>query len=174
MKQALVLILLASSLPAFGQGRGRSGGPAGGPQGTGPGSAPGQMERDRDQNRDRGHAADRDGNHQRKDALIHQKQQPLKNSQINGGAFRMLEKRTGMTADQLKELYSRSGARNFGQFASAIVVSKNLNLDTQKVLDGLKTASLGETLKDLGVPSEKAKAEIKKAEKQIKDAGKSS
>jgi hypothetical protein len=95
-------------------------------------------------------------------------QRPLSDSQVNGGAFKMLESRTGMTSDQLKTLYASSGAKNFGQFASAIVVSKNLNLDTNQVLTGLKTMSLGETLESLGVPKDKAKDEVKKAEKEVK------
>ena len=95
-------------------------------------------------------------------------QQPLKDSQINGGAFKMLETKTGKTEAELKEMYAASGAKNFGQFCSAIVVSKNLNLDTSAVLAGIKDKSLGETLQDLGVPKGKADAEIKKAEAEAK------
>jgi len=101
-------------------------------------------------------------------------QQPLKQSQINGGAFRMLEAKTGMTSQQLQALYSSSGAKNFGQFVSAIVVSKNLGLDTQKVLDGLKTESLGKTLQSLGVGKDTAKQAIKKADHEVQEAEKSS
>jgi len=100
-----------------------------------------------------------------------QTQQPLNQAQVNSGAFRMLEKKTGMTSQQLQTLYARSGAKNFGEFVSAIVVSKNLGLDTQKVLEGIKTASLGQTLQNLGIDKKKAKEEIKKAEKEAKDAG---
>ena len=79
-----------------------------------------------------------------------------------------------MTSEQLQKLYAQSGAKNFGQFVSAVVVSKNLGLDTQKVLNGLKTASLAQTLQNLGVDKKKAKEEIKKAEKEAKDAGQES
>jgi len=103
-----------------------------------------------------------------------QTQQPLKDAQVNSGAFHMLEKKTGMTSQQLQALYVQSGAKNFGEFVSAVVVSKNLGLDTQKVLDGLKTASLGRTLQNLGVDKKKAKDEIKKAEKEAKDASQAS
>lgn len=71
-------------------------------------------------------------------------------------------------------MYASSGAKNFGQFVSAVVVSKNLGLDTNKVLDGLKTGSLGQTLHDLGVPEDKAKDAIKKANEEAKDAEKHS
>jgi hypothetical protein len=101
-------------------------------------------------------------------------QQSLKDSQINGGAFRMLEKKTGMTSDQLQALYASSGAKNFGQFVSAVVVSKNLGLDTNAVLDGLKTQSLGQTLQSLGVSPEDAKKAEAQAKKDAKAANKSS
>ena len=82
----------------------------------------------------------------------------------------MLEKKTGMTQSQLEGLYQSSGAKNFGQFVSAVVVSKNLGLDTNAVLHGMETQSLGQTLKDLGVPENNVKPEIKKAQKEVKSA----
>jgi hypothetical protein len=103
-----------------------------------------------------------------------QTQQSLKDAQINGGAFRMLETKTGMTSDQLQALYASSGAKNFGQFVSAIVVSKNLGLDMNAVLSGLKTQSLGQTLQSLGVSPEDAKKAIGQAKKDAKAANKSS
>ncbi len=99
-------------------------------------------------------------------------QQPLRDSQINGGAFRMLEKKTGLTSQQLQDLYQSSGAKNFGQFTSAIVVAKNLDLDRTAVLDGLKTMSLGETLQSLGVDKLKAKEAVSEAKKQVREAEK--
>jgi hypothetical protein len=99
-------------------------------------------------------------------------QRPLKDAQINGGAFRMLEKKTGMTSDQLQALYASSGAKNFGQFVSAIMVSKNLGLDTNAVLDGMKTQSLGKTLQSLGVSPEDAKKAMAQAKKEAKAANK--
>jgi hypothetical protein len=99
-------------------------------------------------------------------------QQPLKDSQIESGAFRKLEKDTGMTSAELQKLYASSGAKNFGQFAAAIIVSKNLNLDSSKVLAGLKTMSLGETLQSLGVSKKDAKNAIKEAEKDVDEAEK--
>ena len=102
-----------------------------------------------------------------------QPQQSLKDAQVNSGAFRMLEQKTGMTSDQLKALYA-SSAKNFGEFVSAVVVSKHLGLDTNQVLTGLKTKSLGQTLQDLGVTPDKAKAEIKKAKQEAKQADKAS
>jgi len=165
MKRSLIVFLLASSLAAFGQGR-PGGHPSGPPSGT-PGSGAGTgMGHDSGMSGDHGSMGQSHG--------MSQPQQPLKDAQVNSGAFRMLEKKTGMTSQQLQALYAQSGAKTFGQFVSAVVVSKNLGLDTQNVLNGLKTASLGQTLQNLGVDKKKAKEEIKKAEKEAKDAGQES
>jgi hypothetical protein len=67
-------------------------------------------------------------------------------------------------------MYQSSGAKNFGEFTSGVVVSKNLGLDTNAVLHGLETQSLGETLKSLGVPPKNVKPEIKKAQEELKSA----
>ncbi len=165
MKRNVIVFLLAGSLAAFGQGH--SGGHAGGPPSSTPGMGSGAgMGRDSGMSSEHGSMGQSQG--------MSQTQQPLKDAQIKSGAFSMLEKKTGMTSQQLQQLYAQSGARNFGQFVSAVVVSKNLGLDTQKVLTGLKTASLGRTLQNLGVDKKKAKDEIKKAEKEAKDAGEAS
>lgn len=121
-----------------------------------------------------GHAGAAADNHGAMNGQMSPAQQPLKSSQINGGAFRMLENKTGMTAAQLQQLYASSGARDYGEFVSAIVVSKNLHLDTNQVLDGLKTQSLGKTLQTLGVSKDAAKDAIKKANQEAKDADKQS
>ncbi len=152
---AAISLPFAVSLAAQGHGGGH-GRPSGPPMG-GPGGRP-DMEH-------RGSPMDRPSDR-------HMTQQPLRDSQINGGAFRMLEKKTGLTSEQLQDLYQSSGAKNFGQFTSAIVVAKNLNLDQAKVLEGLKTMSLGETMKSLGVPKDKAKQAISEANKQVKEAEK--
>lgn len=165
MKLFLLVFVLTGSLIAFGQGHG--GGHAGGPPGGGVGMGS-EMGHGSDHGMSSGSGMEHSG------AQGMSMQQPLKQSQINGGAFRMLEAKTGMTAQQLQTLYSSSGAKNFGQFVSAIVVSKNLGLDTQKVLSGLKTESLGRTLQSLGVGKDSAKQAIKKADQEVKDAEKAS
>ena len=165
MKCSLIVFVLTSSLVAFGQGH-ASGHPSGPPSGmpsTGSGTGMGHANGAAD---NRGAMGQSQG--------VSQTQQPLKSAQINGGAFRMLESKTGMTSDQLQALYTSSGAKNFGQFVSAIVVSKNLGLDTGKVLNGLKTQSLGQALQSLGVSKDSAKDAIKKANQEVKDAEKQS
>jgi hypothetical protein len=46
--------------------------------------------------------------------------------------------------------------------------------DSNQVLNGLKTQSLGQTLQSLGVSKDAAKDAIKKANREVKDAEKSS
>lgn len=171
MKKLSVIVLCIVSVAAFGQGRsgGRPGGAGGGP----PGGFGGGQGRSGDfggaaNNTHLGH--DGAANNRPAGGQPEHVQQPLKPSQINGGAFRMLEQKTGMTQSQLENMYHSSGAKNFGEFTSAVVVSKNLGLDTNAVLKGIETQSLGQTLKDLGVPSKDIKPEIKKAQAEVKSA----
>ncbi len=171
MSGKIMMFVLAASLAALAQGRGGGGRPAG--AGGGPPAGVGQPAsagRSADAGRpaDSGRPADVSGASSQQGQL--ETQRPLKESQINSGAFRMLQDKTGKSSEELQQMYASSGAKNFGQFVSAVVVSKNLELDTDAVLEGLKTKSLGQTLKDLGVAEEAANAEIKKAKKQSKDA----
>jgi hypothetical protein len=99
-------------------------------------------------------------------------QQTLSESQLNSGAFRMLQDKTGKTSEELQQMYAASGAKNFGQFTSAVIVARNLNLETTAVLDGLQTKTLGQTLKDMGISEDAASAEIGKAKKEAKAANK--
>ena len=185
MKSRLIVFVLAASLAVWAQGRpsgaarpsGAGGGP---PSGAGMGnSGMGSSHSDMGGNAsDAGRSADAgrpsDAGKPADTGMQTHSQQPLKDSQINGGAFKMLESKTGMTSDQLQALYASSGAKNFGQFVSAVVVSKNLGLDTNAVLNGLKTQSLGKTLQSLGVSPEDAKKAEAQAKKEAKAANKSS
>jgi hypothetical protein len=165
MNRRLLVFLLAGSLGAFAQGRpsgaGRPSGTGAAPTGVGQPSGVGRPS-------DAGGRPSDVGGKPSDVGRTSQTQQSLKDSQVNSGAFTMLEQKTGMTADQLKALYASSGAKNFGEFTSAIIVSKNLGLDTSQVLAGLKTQSLGQTLQSLGVAPKKAKSEIKKAQGEVK------
>jgi len=172
MSGKIMVFVLTAALAAFAQGR--SGGaqagraPAGGPP-TGVGQ-PASVGRPADAGRpaDPGRPADSPGSSAQQGQS--QTQRTLKESQINSGAFRMLQDKTGKSSEELQQMYASSGAKNFGQFTSAVMVAKNLNLDTAAVLEGLKTKSLGATLKDMGVAEDTASAEIAKAKKQTKEA----
>jgi hypothetical protein len=168
----LLLFIMAASLTVAAQGKGGGGGARGGPPaGAGPGVSGSSGT---------GHRPDTSGTHGRPETTgkpadrtdhrrDHEREQAaLKDSQTNSGSFRMLEEKTGKSSDELKAMYAASGAKNYGQFVSAVVVSKNLGLDTTAVLEGLKTKSLGQTLKDMGVADQQAKAEMKKADAEVK------
>jgi hypothetical protein len=177
MKSRVLVFLLVASLTVWAQGKGGGGRPSGTgggpPSGAGMGnSGMGSSHSDMGGTANSGRPADA-GKPTTTGSQAHS-QQSLKDSQINSGAFRMLETKTGMSSADLQALYTSSGAKNFGQFVSAIVVSKNLNLDTNAVLDGLKTQSLGQTLQSLGVSPEDAKKAEAQAKKDAKAANKSS
>jgi hypothetical protein len=99
-------------------------------------------------------------------------QKPLSKSDLKSGAFHMLEQETAMSQQDLQGLYTSSGARYFPEFASAMLVSKHLGLNYQRVLLGLKTKSLRQTLQNLGVSHDVAKTEIRKAKQEVKAANK--
>lgn len=169
MKLRLGIVVLALAVGAFAQHGSHGGGMGNMGGGMGPGNAgsPG-MAGDRG---DMGHGSMGDNHGQQgQQNGMSQTQQPLRSSQMNGGAFKMLETKTGLSSTQLQQLYQSSGAKNFGQFVSAMVVSKNLGLDYNQVLAGLKTDSLGKTLQSLGVEKSKAKDAIKQANKEIKQS----
>jgi hypothetical protein len=169
MKKYIAFLVLSSlTLAAQGRGGGRPSSPPAGAVGGGQRPAMNSAATPAGRPAESGKPADAGQGQQTRS----QTQQQLRNEQINSGSFKMLQEKTGMTSEQLQQLYTNSGARNYGQFVSAVLVSKNLGLDTTQVLDGLKTMSLGETLHSLGVAPDKAKAEIAKAKKQMKDAGK--
>ncbi|MGH9508356.1 MAG: hypothetical protein ACRD2Q_07655 [Terriglobales bacterium] len=170
MSGKLIAFVLAAALVAFAQGRsGGHAGQQGPPTGAGQSAAPGKPA-DAGRPADPGKPADapNTGSSQGQP----QTKQALKESQINSGAFRMLQDKTGKSSEELQQMYAASGAKNFGQFTSAVMVSQNLGLDTNAVLEGIKTKTLGQTLKDMGVSDETASAEIAKAKKEIKAANK--
>lgn len=168
----LVVAVLALSVAAFAQ-RGSHGGGMGGSMGGGNmgdmGASHGDMGSTHGQAGDHGQGQSQQG----QQGGMSQTQQPLKQAQMNGGAWTMLENKTGLSSTQLQQLYQSSGAKNYGQFVSAIVVSKNLGLDFNQVLAGLKTQSLGNVLQSMGVSKSKSKDAIKKANSEIKAANSS-
>lgn len=171
----MLLFVLAASLTVTAQGKGGGGRPAGPPAGAGPGmsGSSGMGTDHRPETMGKPDATGRPeaaGKHDEHPRMNDRPQQPLKDSQISSGSFKMLSGKTGKSADELKAMYAASGAKNYGQFVSAVVVSKNLGLDTQQVLDGLKTKSLGQTLQDMGVAEDQAKAAMKKADAEAKAA----
>jgi len=151
MKPFVLVLVLVSSLAAFGQARvGGIGGNTG------------------DKRVDPGSVYDRPEELGR----VAQAQQPLKPKDMQSGSFKKLQEITGLKPEQLKMMYTASGAKEYKEFATSIMAAKSLGLDIQKVLDGLKKDSLNGTLKKLGVEKDKIKPEIKKAEQEFKDTNK--
>jgi hypothetical protein len=186
MKSRLLVFLLAGSLLAWAQGsKGmggmQGGGMNGGQKGSGPamGSGSGSMGQGNMGQGSMGQGnmgsgkmgpGNRSGMGPMDANMPHQ--QPMTKGQMKSGSFQMLQQMTGMDSAHLQQMYANSGAQNFGQFASAVVVSHNMNLDQHKVMHGLETMNLKQTLKKMGVPPDTAKAEVKKAEHQVKEANK--
>jgi hypothetical protein len=178
MKGRLLVFLMLVSLAAYAQrpagtGRPAGAGPgAGAPAGGVPGGVPGGVTGGVGRPSDAGRPADAGTRqeHERTDRSTRE-QKPLRDEQINSGAFKMLEEKTGKTSEELQAMYTGSGAKNFGEFVSAMVVSQNLGLDSAAVLEGMKTNSLGQTLQNLGLSEERANQEIKKAKEEAKAAG---
>ena len=170
MKRWLLVFLLTGSVLMWAQGHGgmRGGSTGGGNTGIGSmgsgqgmGSGSGNM----GPGMSSAHPMDMD-------SMPWMVQRPMTQKQMNSGCFQMLQQMTGMTREQMQQMYTHSGAQDFKQFASAVVASQNLHLDTHQVMNGLKTMNLTQTLKSMGVPGPNAKAGVKKAEQQVKQADK--
>jgi len=76
------------------------------------------------------------------------------------GRMLLLETETGLSAAQAASLYSHSGAKNFGQFVVANIVSQRLNLDRDTVLNGLSSCSLGDIVQQSGIDPATSRATI--------------
>lgn len=93
--------------------------------------------------------------------------------------FNGIAKKLDTTPGELRTSFEAALAANpdltFGQFVSANVVADNLNerfpnLTTEAILNGLAAGdSLGESLRNLGVPNDEAEEATKAAKRQIKE-----
>jgi hypothetical protein len=86
--------------------------------------------------------------------------QTLKPAHLTGGRMRLLQQNTGMSTDEISRLYAVSGAKNFGQFTCAVLVSQQLKLDRDAVLQGLYANNLGQVVKRMGVDNTVARDRI--------------
>lgn len=156
---SLILVsLLVATVPLWGaQGRGRTGSAPGG-QGKG-----GNVGVEKRTERTRTEERRQDG-----EAPQYRKRKELKNAQINSGAFRRLQERTGMSEAELADTYQRSGARNFGDFVAAVTVADNLGLDREAVLQGLHQRNLRQTIENMGVEKKRAEEAVREAKLETK------
>ncbi len=95
------------------------------------------------------------------------KKQTLEPRHLHCGRMLLLEKETGLSAVQAVDLYSHAGAKNFGQFVVAILVSQRLNLDRDTVLNGLSSCSLGEVVQRLGIDPATSRVTILAAVREL-------
>lgn len=163
----LVVFILAFSLGAFAQGKGKG---AGKGHGQGHGASVGQVDRDDDHGRGKGHVNDdrgRDdfyGNHV-EHRRVHSG--PLSSKHEKTGAWKMLQRKTGMTSAQLRAAYRRSGAKNFGQFVSGMVAARDNKLHEDRVFEGLRRKPLEDVLIDLGIPRDRARDAVIRTRREV-------
>jgi hypothetical protein len=105
-------------------------------------------------------------------ALV-QKQQ-LQPSDRTCGRMRLLQQKTGLSVDQIAQMYNRSDAKTFSAFTTAVLVSQQLNLNRDKVLAGMHSKNLGDTLTQMGVRSDLIVPTIRRAVQQVVDSQKKS
>jgi hypothetical protein len=93
-------------------------------------------------------------------------------SAAGSGAYKMLQRKTGKSEEELRAMYEASGVKNFGQFVSAMVASQNLGMDSNLVLSQLGSKSLGQIIQEQkGLSPEQARAEIARAQREARQAG---
>ena len=191
---ALLFVLTAGS-DLYGQGRGRGGGSGGGRPATSPSSGGGvdrgqstASSRSNGRSDDGGNTASDKSNGRRDDGIDRARTQgmnrdrALKNAPDDNelNRYRGISKKLGTTPEQLRARYIDAATRNpdlkFGQFVSANVVADNLRgrypgVTSSAILTGLENGdSLGQTLKNLRVPTDTAKRAEKEAKQRIKDS----
>ncbi len=108
---------------------------------------------------------------QRREAVERVHHGPLNDESRRLPSWQMLQKQTGMTAEQLDQMYQDSGVKRYGQFAEAMLAAKSLNLDAAKVFVALKSSKKLETaLEQQGIARKEAKKALQAAERQMEAA----
>lgn len=79
------------------------------------------------------------------------------------GRMQLLQQRTGLTTNQIVDLYNSSGARFFGQFTSAVIASQRLGLEVPAVLAELRQSNLALALTKLGVDEGQARVVVRQS-----------
>jgi hypothetical protein len=95
----------------------------------------------------------------------------LTDKETKSGAFKMLQRKTGKSEEELRAMYASSGAKNFGQFVSGIVAARNLGLNEGKVLSAMEHKPLEQVLQEeKGISRRQAQAEVRRAEREVREA----
>ena len=167
------LLCLAVDSNTFAQGRGRGGGrPAGAGQPTGTG-----VDRGLGTASTKSNGRSDDGL-DRARARRNNSASSLSDHELN--RYRGLSRKLGITPEQMRANYLAAVAANpnlkYGQFVAANVIADNLNarhpaITSTAILAGLANGdSIGETLRNLRVPKDQARAAEKAANRRIKEA----
>ncbi len=101
------------------------------------------------------------------------RQQPLGTEQLTGPSMQLVRQRTGLSQGQIVKLYNASSAKNFGQFATAMLVAQQLKLDSSALLEQLRTGCVREGLIRMGVDQERSRIAVRAALDEIVAARKS-
>ena len=67
-------------------------------------------------------------------------------------------------------MYDRSHAINFGHFTCAVLVSKQLNVDTEALLQELNEGSILRALERMGIEQDRARVTISATVREIVDS----
>ncbi|MDT5121875.1 MAG: hypothetical protein QOC96_1357 [Acidobacteriota bacterium] len=181
-----IIFIAGAQVTASAQGRGRGGGnPGGGPPGGSPGvgggigTASGRSGGRSDSGL--GNASGKSGG--RSDDGLNRARAggdaPRTDKDLN--KFQGIANKLNTTPEALRTQYQAALAANpnlkFGQFVAANVIASNLNarhpnITTAAILSGLQSGkSIGQTLQDLGLSNNEAKAAEKEAKREAKHNG---
>ena len=86
------------------------------------------------------------------------------------GRMRLLEERAGLSVQEIRQMYDRSHAINFGHFTCAVLVSKQLNVDTEALLQELNEGSILRALERMGIEQDRARVTISATVREIVDS----
>ncbi len=87
-------------------------------------------------------------------------QEKLQLADYNSGRMRLLRQKTGMSADEVGQLYGHSGARLFGQFVCAILVAQRLGVSRELLLQRIRYTNIAAVLESMGVDRQRARDAI--------------
>ena len=100
-------------------------------------------------------------------------QDKLGPADYGSGRMRLLRRRTGMSAGEIEQLYTHSGARLFGQFTCAVLVAQRLSVNREALLEGIRVTNILTVLESMGVEEQRAREAIMTTVQEIVAAEKS-
>lgn len=99
-------------------------------------------------------------------------QKPLREKELESGAFRLLQQMTGASVLDLRLLYEMSTARNFKDFSRALFAARALQLDHNILLRSIGDRSIEDAIQEFGITRDQAKETVKAAKKELEKADK--